>query len=174
MNFIENIRVALRALAANKLRSSLTMLGIIIGVAAVVALMAVGAGATSDITSSIEGLGTNMITVTSGRSFSFAGMGRGTSDSQPTDPLYYADYQAIENDVHIIGMSSLAAGHKTHLPKLIEELKKLGREDIIVICGGVIPAQDYDYLYEHGAAAIFGPGTKIPEAALKIMEILND
>jgi putative ABC transport system permease protein len=99
MNFIENIRIALRALAANKLRSSLTMLGIIIGVAAVVALMAVGAGATSEITSSIEGLGTNMITVTSGRSFSFAGMGRGASDSQQTDPLYYADYQAIQNDV---------------------------------------------------------------------------
>ena len=82
--------------------------------------------------------------------------------------------QAIENDVHIIGMSSLAAGHKTLLPKLIEELKKLEREDIIVVCGGVIPAQDYDYLYENGAAAIFGPGTKIPEAALKIMGILND
>ena len=57
---------------------------------------------------------------------------------------------------------------------MIEELKVLGREDIIVVCGGVIPAQDYDYLYKHGAAAIFGPGTKIPEAALKIMEILND
>ncbi len=82
--------------------------------------------------------------------------------------------QAIENDVHIVGMSSLAAGHKTLLPKLIEELKVLGREDIIVICGGVIPAQDYEYLYEQGAAAIFGPGTKIPEAALKIMEILNE
>lgn len=78
--------------------------------------------------------------------------------------------QAVENDVHVIGMSSLAGGHKTLLPQLIEELKKLGREDIIVICGGVIPAQDYDYLYEHGAAAIFGPGTKIPEAAIRIME----
>lgn len=78
--------------------------------------------------------------------------------------------QAVENDVHVIGMSSLAGGHKTLLPQLIDELKKLGREDIIVICGGVIPAQDYDYLYEHGAAAIFGPGTKIPEAAIRIME----
>ncbi len=78
--------------------------------------------------------------------------------------------QAVENDVHVVGMSSLAAGHKTLLPQLIEELKKLGREDIIVICGGVIPAQDYDYLYEHGASAIFGPGTKIPEAAITIME----
>ena len=81
--------------------------------------------------------------------------------------------QAVENDVHIIGMSSLAAGHKTLLPQLIAELKKLGREDIIVICGGVIPAQDYEFLYEHGATAIFGPGTKIPEAAIQIMEEVN-
>lgn len=81
--------------------------------------------------------------------------------------------QAVENDVHIIGMSSLAAGHKTLLPQLIEELKKLGREDIIVIVGGVIPAQDYEYLYEHGATAIFGPGTKIPEAAIAIMHEVN-
>ena len=80
--------------------------------------------------------------------------------------------QAVENDVHIVGMSSLAAGHKVLLPQLMEELKKLGREDIIVIVGGVIPAQDYDYLYEHGATAIFGPGTKLPPAATKIMEEL--
>lgn len=73
--------------------------------------------------------------------------------------------QAVENDVHVVGMSSLAAGHKTLLPQLIEELKKLGREDIIVICGGVIPQQDYDYLMENGAKAIFGPGTVIPQAA---------
>lgn len=78
--------------------------------------------------------------------------------------------QAVENDVHVVGMSSLAAGHKTLLPRLVEELKKLNREDIIVTCGGVIPPQDYEYLYEHGAAAIFGPGTKIPETAIKIME----
>jgi len=82
--------------------------------------------------------------------------------------------QAVENDVHVVGMSSLAGGHKTLLPQLVEELKKLGREDIIVICGGVIPAQDYEYLYEHGASAIFGPGTKIPEAAKKIMELINE
>lgn len=82
--------------------------------------------------------------------------------------------QAVENDVHVVGMSSLAGGHKTLLPQLVEELKKLGREDIIVICGGVIPAQDYDYLYEHGASAIFGPGTKIPEAGKKIMELIKD
>jgi methylmalonyl-CoA mutase len=82
--------------------------------------------------------------------------------------------QAVENDVHVVGMSSLAAGHKTLLPQLVEELKKLGREDIIVICGGVIPAQDYDFLYEHGASAIFGPGTKIPEAGIKIMELIKE
>ena len=81
--------------------------------------------------------------------------------------------QAVENDVHVVGMSSLAAGHKTLLPRLMEELEKLGREDIIVICGGVIPPQDYEYLYEHGAAAIFGPGTKIPGTAVKIMEEIN-
>jgi len=80
--------------------------------------------------------------------------------------------QAVENDVHVIGMSSLAAGHKVLLPQLIAELKKLGREDIIVIVGGVIPSQDYDYLYENGAVAIFGPGTVIPVAAKKIMDEL--
>jgi methylmalonyl-CoA mutase len=82
--------------------------------------------------------------------------------------------QAIENDVHVIGMSSLAAGHKTLLPQLVEELKKQGREDIIIICGGVIPVQDYEFLFEHGASAIFGPGTKIPEAGKKIMELINE
>ena len=80
--------------------------------------------------------------------------------------------QAVENDVHIIGMSSLAAGHKTLLPALVAELKKLGREDIMVICGGVIPAQDYQFLRDHGAAAIFGPGTVIPLAAEKLLEEL--
>ncbi len=78
--------------------------------------------------------------------------------------------EAVENDVHVIGMSSLAGGHKTLLPQLVEALKKYGREDIIVIVGGVIPRQDYDYLIEKGAYAIFGPGTPIPEAAIKIME----
>jgi methylmalonyl-CoA mutase len=78
--------------------------------------------------------------------------------------------QAVENDVHVIGMSSLAAGHKTLLPQLIEELRKLGREDILVVVGGVIPAQDYTFLYEHGAAAIFGPGTIIPVAAQKVIK----
>jgi len=82
--------------------------------------------------------------------------------------------QAVENDVHVIGMSSLAAGHKTLLPQLVSELKKLNREDIIVIIGGVIPAQDYDYLYEHGAAAIFGPGTKIPETTVRLLELIRE
>ena len=78
--------------------------------------------------------------------------------------------QAVENDVHVIGMSSLAAGHKTLLPQLVAELKKLGREDIVVVVGGVIPAQDYEYLLENGAAAIFGPGTVIPQAAKKVLQ----
>lgn len=81
--------------------------------------------------------------------------------------------QAIENDVHIFGMSSLAAGHKTLLPQVVEELRKHGRDDIIVIVGGVIPQQDYDFLKENGASLIFGPGTVIPEAAKKILEELN-
>jgi len=81
--------------------------------------------------------------------------------------------QAVENDVHIVGMSSLAAGHKTLLPQLVAELRKLGREDIMVIVGGVIPHQDYEFLREHGAAAIFGPGTVIPEAARLMLEELN-
>ena len=82
--------------------------------------------------------------------------------------------QAVENDVHILGVSSLAAGHKTLVPQVIEELKKYGREDIMVIVGGVIPAQDYQYLFDAGAVAVFGPGTKISEAAIKILEILID
>ncbi len=82
--------------------------------------------------------------------------------------------QAVENDVHIVGMSSLAGGHKTLLPDLIESLKKLGREDIMVVLGGVIPAQDYEFLREHGAAAIFGPGTVIPLAAKKILAELKE
>lgn len=80
--------------------------------------------------------------------------------------------QAIENDVHILGVSSLAAGHKTLVPQVIEELKKYGREDIMVVVGGVIPAQDYQFLFDAGAVAIFGPGTKISDAAIKILEIL--
>ncbi len=82
--------------------------------------------------------------------------------------------QAVENDVHVVGMSSLAAGHKTLLPQLVEELHKQGRDDIMVVIGGVIPAQDYDYLKEHGAAAIFGPGTVIPVAAQRILQELNE
>ena len=79
---------------------------------------------------------------------------------------------AVENDVHVVGVSSLAAGHKTLVPALRDELKKLGREDIMIICGGVIPAQDYDFLYKNGASAIFGPGTVIPVAAEKMLKEL--
>ncbi len=81
--------------------------------------------------------------------------------------------QAVENDVHVVGVSSLAAGHKTLVPQIVAELKKLGREDIVVIVGGVIPHQDYDALYKAGAAAIFGPGTPVTDAAIKILEILG-
>ena len=80
--------------------------------------------------------------------------------------------QAVENDVDIVGASSLAAGHKTLIPQLIEELKKLGREDIMVTAGGVIPAQDYDFLYKAGVACIFGPGTPVPYSAVEMMKIL--
>lgn len=82
--------------------------------------------------------------------------------------------QAVENDVHVIGMSSLAAGHKTLLPQLVAELKKLGREDIVVVIGGVIPAQDYQFLYDNGASAIFGPGTVIPVSAQKVIRVIYE
>ncbi|MGO2102995.1 MAG: methylmalonyl-CoA mutase [Psychroflexus halocasei] len=82
--------------------------------------------------------------------------------------------QAVENDVHVLGVSSLAAGHKTLVPEVIEELKQRGREDIMVIVGGVIPSADYEYLFNAGAVAVFGPGSKISDAAIQILEILND
>ncbi len=82
--------------------------------------------------------------------------------------------EAVENDVHVMGVSSLAAGHKTLVPQVIEELKRLGRPDIVVTAGGVIPVQDYDFLYKAGVAAIFGPGTSVMKAACQIMEILLD
>ena len=85
-----------------------------------------------------------------------------------------ATKQAIENDVHILGISSLAAGHKTLVPQVIEELKQYGREDIMVIVGGVIPAQDYQYLFDAGAVGVFGPGTKIAQAAIDMLTILID
>ena len=84
-----------------------------------------------------------------------------------------AAQEAVDNDVHIVGMSSLAAGHKTLLPALVEELKKRGREDNMVIAGGVIPPQDYAFLYEHGATCIFGPGSIIPECAKEMLIALN-
>jgi methylmalonyl-CoA mutase len=80
--------------------------------------------------------------------------------------------QAVENDVHVVAMSSLAAGHKTLLPALRDALKALGREDIMIVCGGVIPAQDYDFLLANGASAIFGPGTVIPQSALRTLDLL--
>ena len=80
--------------------------------------------------------------------------------------------QAVENDVHVLGVSSLAAGHKTLIPQVIAELKKLGREDILVTAGGVIPAQDYDFLYKAGVAAIFGPGTPVAYSAKVVMQLL--
>jgi len=81
--------------------------------------------------------------------------------------------QAIDSDVHVIGVSSLAAGHKTLVPELVRCLKDLGRPDIIIICGGVIPPQDYDFLYKAGASAIFGPGTKLPVAALDVVNLIS-
>jgi methylmalonyl-CoA mutase len=80
--------------------------------------------------------------------------------------------QAVENDVHVLGVSSLAAGHKTLIPELISELKKLEREDILVIAGGVIPPRDYQFLYDSGVAAIFGPGTSVAKAAKQILGLL--
>jgi len=85
-----------------------------------------------------------------------------------------AAQQAIENDVHILGISSLAAGHKTLVPQVIAEMKELGREDIMVIVGGVIPAQDYQFLFDAGALAVYGPGTRISEAAIEMLTILID
>ncbi|WP_371815664.1 methylmalonyl-CoA mutase [Flagellimonas sp. 389] len=82
--------------------------------------------------------------------------------------------QAVENDVHVLGISSLAGGHKTLVPEVVRELKNYGREDIMVIVGGVIPKQDYEYLLQHGAVAVFGPGTKISSAAIEILNILMD
>jgi len=81
--------------------------------------------------------------------------------------------QAVENDVHVVGASSLAAGHKTLVPQLMEELKRLGREDIMVVVGGVVPSRDYDFLFQRGVAAVFGPGTVIPEAAVEVLEQLK-
>ncbi|EIM76676.1 methylmalonyl-CoA mutase [Nitritalea halalkaliphila LW7] len=80
--------------------------------------------------------------------------------------------QAAENDVHVVGASSLAAGHKTLIPQLIQALKDIGREDIMVIAGGVIPPKDYDFLYQAGVAAVFGPGTVLSKAAVRILEQL--
>ena len=81
--------------------------------------------------------------------------------------------QAIDADVHVIGVSSQAAGHKTLVPELMAELEKQGMKDVVVVIGGVIPPQDYDFLYQHGVAGIFGPGTRIPDAVGKVLDILD-
>merc|ERR1719509_116558 len=81
--------------------------------------------------------------------------------------------QAVDSDVHVIGVSSLAAGHKALVPELVKCLTSMGRPDIIIICGGVIPPQDYDFLYKSGASAIFGPGTKLPVAALEVLNVIT-
>jgi methylmalonyl-CoA mutase len=82
--------------------------------------------------------------------------------------------QAVENDVHVIGVSSLAAGHKTLVPQLIQALKDEGGEDILVVCGGVIPPQDYDQLLSQGVAAVYGPGTNIPKAAAEMLKLIRE
>jgi len=82
--------------------------------------------------------------------------------------------QAIENDVHVVGASSLAAGHKTLVPELVAELKKQGADDIVVIAGGVIPRKDYDFLYNAGVKCIFGPGTPIPVCARQVLDAVNE
>jgi methylmalonyl-CoA mutase len=93
-------------------------------------------------------------------------------------PLFQTPHEvarhAAENDVHVVGVSSLAAGHKTLVPQLIEELNRLNRSDILVVVGGVIPPQDYEFLYNAGVAGIYGPGTVIPVAAQRIVEILKE
>lgn len=80
--------------------------------------------------------------------------------------------QAVDADVHVVGVSTLAAGHRTLVPELIQALKRKGREDILVVCGGVIPPQDYDMLYNAGVSCVFGPGTKIPVAALQVVNLI--
>ena len=82
-------------------------------------------------------------------------------------------FQAIDADVHVVGVSSLAAGHKALVPELTRCLKEAGRPDILIICGGVIPPQDYEFLYQNGASAIFGPGTKLPVAALDVLSLIS-
>lgn len=105
-------------------------------------------------------------------SSAFADLGFDVDIGQLFQTPYETAKQAVENDVHIIGASTLAAGHKTLIPNLINELKKFGREDILIVAGGVIPKQDYDFLYKSGVSFIFGPGTVIPKAAIDILNKL--
>ena len=88
-------------------------------------------------------------------------------------PLRKLPGRAIENDVHVVGVSSQAAGHKTLVPKMIESLKRQGADEILVVCGGVIPPKDYDELTAQGVAAIFGPGTNIPNAAASVLDLIK-
>ena len=103
---------------------------------------------------------------------SFADMGFDVDIGPLFQTPFEAAKQAVENDVHILGVSSLAAGHKTLVPQVIAELKKFGREDIMVVAGGVIPQQDYEFLYKSGVSFIFGPGTVISKSAIEILEKL--
>ena len=105
-------------------------------------------------------------------STSFADMGFDVDIGPLFQTPAEAAKQAVENDVHVLGVSSLAAGHKTLIPQVIAELKKYGREDIMVIAGGVIPQQDYDFLYKAGVSGVFGPGTVISKSAIDILEKL--
>ena len=105
-------------------------------------------------------------------STSFADMGFDVDIGPLFQTPAEAAKQAVENDVHILGVSSLAAGHKTLVPQVIEELKKYGREDIMIVAGGVIPQQDYEFLYNSGVSGIFGPGTVISLSAIDILEKL--
>ena len=84
-----------------------------------------------------------------------------------------AAQQAVDADVHVVGVSSLAAGHKTLIPEMVKELRDMGRPDVVVVAGGVIPPQDYDFLYENGCSAVFGPGTAIPHAAMGVLDVLE-
>jgi len=103
---------------------------------------------------------------------SFADMGFDVDVGPLFQTPFEAAKQAVENDVHILGISSLAAGHKTLVPEVIAELEKLGRDDIMVIAGGVIPHQDYQFLFDAGVIGVFGPGTKISKAAIEILDLL--
>ena len=231
MTLTRTLRIAGGALLRNKLRSFLTVLGVVIGVAAVIAMVSIGEGAKARVAKSFEQIGTNLLIVRAGAARSRGA--RGGAGSAPTltwddlaaiqkdveafaeeegrrprmlvvkmgqdghdrgakviatafadigfdvdvGPLFQtpdeAAQDAVDNDVHVVGISSQAAGHKTLAPQLVQALKDKGAGDIIVICGGVIPQQDYDFLKAAGVKAIFGPGTNIPAAAKDILTLIR-